>query len=72
MIEFNLCKDLDLCSFLYVSYSEKRFNQIYRALYEDAMLVSLEGTPISAVKKQLLSFAIKSISYHLRDRIHSR
>ena len=37
------CKDLDLCSFTYVSYLEKRFNQIYRALYGDAMLVSLEG-----------------------------
>ena len=40
------CKDLDLCSFSYVSYLEKRFNQIYRALYGDAMLVSLGGTPI--------------------------
>ena len=39
-------KDLDLCEFSYVSYSEKRFNQIYRALYGDAMLVSLRGTPI--------------------------
>ena len=40
------CKDLDLCSFSCVSYLEKRFNQIYRALYGDAMLVSLGGTPI--------------------------
>ena len=31
-------KDLDLCSFSYVSYLEKRFNHIYRALYGDAML----------------------------------
>ena len=35
------CKDLDLCSFSYVSYFGKRFNQICRALYGDAMLVSL-------------------------------
>ena len=41
-----LYKDLDLYGFSYVSYSEKRFNQIYRALYGDAMLVSLRGTPI--------------------------
>ena len=40
------CKELDLCSFSYVSYLEKRFNQIYRTLYGDAMLVSLGGTPI--------------------------
>ena len=46
MIYMQPCKDLDLCSFSYVSYLEKRFNQIYRALYEDAMLVSLGGTPI--------------------------
>ena len=39
------CKDSDLCSFSYVSYLKKRFNQIYRALYGDAMLVSLRGTP---------------------------
>ena len=46
LIERQPCKDLDLYSFSYVSYSEKRFNQIYRALYGDAMLVSLAGTPI--------------------------
>ena len=32
------CRDLDLCRFSFVSYLEKRFNQIYRALYGDAML----------------------------------
>ena len=35
------CKDLDLCSFSYMKYSEKCFNQIYRALCGDAMIVSL-------------------------------
>ena len=36
--------------FSYVSYLKKRFNQIYRALYGDAMLVSLRGTQNGRLK----------------------
>ena len=65
-----------MCSFLsvYVSYLEKRFNQFeIRALYGDAMLVSLGGTRIwcKVTKQLLLSFAIKSISI-TRGIVHSR
>ena len=65
LIYKQLCKDLDLCSFPYVSYLEKRFNQIYRALY------GTQGHQYDGrkVTEQLLSFAIKSISYHSRDRM---
>ena len=31
------CKDLTLCNFSHMKYSEKCFNQIYRALYGDTM-----------------------------------
>ena len=40
------CKDLTLCSFSRMKYSEKCFNQIYRALYGDAMFVPLGGAQI--------------------------
>ena len=40
-------EDLDLCGFSYTSYLEKRFNQIYRALCGDAMLVSLRSRKVT-------------------------
>ena len=54
-----------------MKYLEKYFNQIDRALYGGA----IRGTNRAAVKcrKQLLlSFAIKSITYHSSDCVHSR
>ena len=36
----NPCKDLDLCRFSYMKYSEKCFNQIDRALYRGANVSS--------------------------------
>ena len=38
MIYKQSCRDLDLCAYLF-AHSEKGFTQIYRALYEDTMLV---------------------------------
>ena len=35
-----------LCDISYARYSEKRFTQIYKALYGDAMLVSIWGAKI--------------------------
>ena len=35
-----------LCDISYARYSEKRFTQIYKALYGDAMFVSLSGAQI--------------------------
>ena len=40
------CKDLTLCNFSRMKYSEKCFNQIDRALYGDAMFVPLRGAQI--------------------------
>ena len=37
------CQESGLCSSSYARYSEKRFTQIYKALYGDAMFVSLSG-----------------------------
>ena len=45
-----MCKsprqDSGLCDISYARYSEKRFTQIYKALYGDAMFVSLCGARI--------------------------
>ena len=35
------CQESGLCNISYARYSEKRFMQIYKASYGDAMLVSL-------------------------------
>ena len=40
------CQESGLCNGSYARYSEKRFNQIYKALYGDAMFVSLSGAQI--------------------------
>ena len=37
---------VDACNSSYVRYSEKRFTKIYKALYGDAMFVSLSGAKI--------------------------
>ena len=37
------CQESGLCNSSYARYSEKRFNQIYKALYGDAPFVSLPG-----------------------------
>ena len=39
------CQDLVLCGFTFARYLEKCFTQIYRALYENAMLVPFRGAP---------------------------
>ena len=44
--KYRLCQESGLCNMLDARYSEKRFTQIYIALYGNAMLVSLSGTPI--------------------------
>ena len=42
-----LAKNLSgLCNGSYARFSEKRFTQIYKALYADAMFVSLSGAQI--------------------------
>ena len=51
------CKDLTLCNFSHMKYSEKCFNQIYRALYGDANMAA-----VKVLKQLLMSFAIKSIT----------
>ena len=44
-------QDLDLCGNSFARYLEKCSTQIYRALYEDAMLVPMYmGTNMAAVK----------------------
>jgi len=46
-----LRQDLDLCANSFARHSEKCSTQIYRALYEDAMLVPIQmGTNMAAVK----------------------
>jgi len=35
------CQESGLCDISYARYSKKRFTQIYKALYGDAMLVSV-------------------------------
>ena len=40
------CQESGLCNSSHLGYSEKRFTQIYKALYGDAMFVSLSGTQI--------------------------
>ena len=37
---------VDACNSSYARYSEKRFTKIYKALYGDAMFVSLSGAQI--------------------------
>ena len=44
--KYRLCQESGLCNMLDARYSEKRFTQIYKALYGNVMLVSLSGTPI--------------------------
>jgi len=39
-------QDLDLCGNLFARYSEKCSNQIFRALYGDAMLVLMQSSAI--------------------------
>ena len=51
MIYEHLSEDLDLCDYAFMRYWEKRFTQIYRALYGDAMLVPIQmDTYMLAVK----------------------
>ena len=40
------CQESGLCNSSYARYSEKRFTQIYKALYGDAMFVSLSAAQI--------------------------
>ena len=44
-------QDLGLCGFSFARYLEKRFTQIFRALYGDAMLVPDVGTRLIAAIK---------------------
>jgi len=68
MKEGKICKDFHQdsgCSnFSYARYAEKFFTQIYRDLYEDAMLVPIHmGTNMAAGNQQKhlsLSFATKA------------
>ena len=47
------CQESGRCNSSYARYSEKRFTQIYKALYEDAMFVSLfRGTNMAAGNQQ--------------------
>ena len=41
--KYRLCQESGLCNMLDARYSEKRFTQIYKALYGNAMLVSFSG-----------------------------
>ena len=40
------CQEPGLCNISCARYSEKRFTQIYKALYGDAMFMSLSGAQI--------------------------
>ena len=40
------CQESGLCNRSYARYSEKRFTQVYKAFYGDAMFVSLSGAQI--------------------------
>ena len=47
---------VDACNSSYARYSEKRFTKIYKALYGDAMFVSLSGAQIWPRKPTETSF----------------
>ena len=40
------CQESGLCNISYARYLEKRFTEIYKVLFRDAMLVSLSGAQI--------------------------
>ena len=50
-------------------YSEKRFNQIYKALNGDAMLVSLSGAQYGQRKPTFFSFPTKCVNSSLEELI---
>ena len=66
------CQESGLCNFTNMQDTEECLTQIYRALYGDAMLVSLmRGTNMVAGNQQehlLLSFATILFDHYLRNR----
>ena len=70
----SLAKNLSaLCNSSYARYSEKRFTQIYKALYADAMFVSLSGAqiwpPLKPTETSVFEFPYFCVNSSLEELI---